>query len=453
MINNNKPLVVFQSSFLQRSGYSDWSLALGKSLLRYCKKKDYELAMVSTPWGACGPRNMTELIQDPENKELVERVLRTNLNKQPDIYFHVSIPNEFQPHGKYNIGVSALTENTCLSPLFLEGLNRTNLNIVMSQFNKDVAEKTEYVKKNPNGSQEALKLTSKIETLFWGIDTSIYRKTDEKIQSIEEEMSKIPESFAFFYSGMWSGNMNSDRKDTGKLIETFLKTFANIENPPCLIMKVNGAQIGTPDRAECINKLNEITNMVKNQLGNNVKLPNVYIIYGELSSIEMNALFNSPKIKTFVSFSHGESWSWSCFHASCIGLPVLTGNWGGVCDYLSPQYCDFLEGELKDIDPSIINDWFVKDSKYFYVNYEKAGAKMLSYFNNYSQTIIDNAEKLRIENVEKFSINKMDERFHMLLDKYIPPIAKHSTIVLPKLRKITLPKLLPIENNNQPSTK
>ena len=441
---NNKPLVVFQSAFLQRSGYSDWSLALAKSLLKYCKSKDYELVMVPTAWGSCSTRNMVEFVKDPECKELSEKILRGNLNRKPDVYFHVSIPNEFQPHGNYNIGVSALTENSVLAPTFIEGLNRMNMNIVMSNFNKEVASKTEYIKKNPNGSQEPLKVTSPIEVLHWGIDNNVYKKTDEKIASVEEELNKIPENFAFFYSGMWSGNVNSDRKDTGRLIETFLKAFVGVENPPCLILKVNGPQIGTIDRHECISRLNDIINAVKNQLPN-AKLPNVYIIYGELSNSEMNALFNHSKNKVFVSFSHGESWGFSPFHASCIGLPVLTGKWSGVCDFLNPEYCDFLDGKVDKIYDECVNDWFMKDSQYFHIDYQKAAEKMKQYFFNYNQNIIENAEKLRLENIVKFSAEEMDKQFHALLDKYVPAIARQSQIILPKLKKITLPKLSDIK--------
>ena len=357
----------------------------------------------------------------------------------------MSISNEFQPRGKYNIGISALVETTTLPPTFVEGLNRMNVNFVMSNFNKEVATKTEYIKKNPNGTSEPLKVNVPIDIVGWGIDTSIYKKTEEKNISVEEELSKIPETFAFFFSGQWTNhNYVAERKGIPILIDVFLKTFAGVENPPCLILKTNGAQIGTVDRHDIITKLNEITSSVKHQLPN-AKLPNIYVIYGQLSDSEMNCLFCHPKMKVFVSMSHGESWGFSSFHASCVGLPVLSVNWGGVCEYLNPQYCDFLEHQLVDIPVEAKNDWFCDGAKWANIIPDKAIEKMKSYFFNYTKEIVDNAEKLRIENCNKFSLDKMDERFHQLLDKYIPDIPRQSQIILPRLKKIELPKLRKIE--------
>jgi hypothetical protein len=120
---------------------------------------------------------------------------------------------------------------------------------------------------------------------------------------------------------------------------------------------------------------------------------------------------------------------------------------------MDEKYADFFEGKLVDVHPESVNSWIISGSKWFEVDYDKASEKMKDYFNNYSQERIDNAIKLGLENREKFNLKKMEERLFELLDKYIPPIAKNSPIILPKLKKINLPTLRPIENNNQPSTK
>ena len=78
-----------------------------------------------------------------------------------------------------------------------------------------------------------------------------------------------------------------------------------MDNAPALILKTNGAQISIIDKYDCINKINDVINMVKSQRPN-IKLPNVYLIHGELTDIEMNALYNHKKIKAHISFTHGE---------------------------------------------------------------------------------------------------------------------------------------------------
>ena len=53
-----------------------------------------------------------------------------------DIHFHIVVPNEFQPLGKYNIGITAGLETTITPPPWVEGMNRMNLNIVPAKFIK-----------------------------------------------------------------------------------------------------------------------------------------------------------------------------------------------------------------------------------------------------------------------------------------------------------------------------
>lgn len=444
MINNNKPLVVYSSAAFNNSGYGRYSLDIAKILLRYCKKKDWNLKLAVHGWGSCSNRDINELSADPESLELMQLILRENLTKKPDVWFQVSLPCDFKANGNFNIGGSAGIETTQYPATFIEGSNNMNLNIVMSEFNKEVATKTEYIKKEPNGTQSPLKLNKPIETLMWGQDDKLFANIDP-VPSIDEELAKISETFAFFYSGMWGGNMNSDRKNTGKLIETFLKTFAGIDNPPCLILKTNGPLIGIPDRHQCIDKLNEITNMVKNQLGGNVKLPNVFLIYGQLTEKEMVYLHSCEKVKVFVSFTFGESWGGSSLASTFALKPTLLPRNSGQLDFMDEKYADFFEGKLVEVNDAACNDWILKGSKWFEVDYTKASEKMKDYFNNYSQERINKAIKLGLENREKFNLKKMEERLFELLDKYIPEIPRNQPIILPKLRKISLPQLKKIE--------
>jgi hypothetical protein len=54
---------------------------------------------------------------DPEaDQDIISRIANTNITRQPDIHIQVSVPNEFQPHGKYNIGITAGIETTVCAP-------------------------------------------------------------------------------------------------------------------------------------------------------------------------------------------------------------------------------------------------------------------------------------------------------------------------------------------------
>lgn len=67
--------------------------------------------------------------------------------------------------------------------------------------------------------------------------------------------------------------------------------------------------------------------------------------------------------------------------------------------------------------------------------------KLKKLYNSLSKDILDNYEKLRIENEQKFSIQSMDARLHEILNKYVPEFSVEKKIVLPKLKKLELPKL------------
>ena len=47
----------------------------------------------------------------------------------------------------------------------------------------------------------------------------------------------------------------------------------------------------------------------------------------------MAGLYQHPKIKAYVSTSHGEGFGLPAFEAVCNGLPVISPNWGGVRDF------------------------------------------------------------------------------------------------------------------------
>jgi hypothetical protein len=67
--------------------------------------------------------------------------------------------------------------------------------------------------------------------------------------------------------------------------------------------------------------------------------------------------------------------------------------------------------------------------------------KFKQYYHSYTQSFTDKAEQLRIENSEKFSLTAMDTKLWGILDKYVPEFAVEKQIILPKLRKIELPKI------------
>ena len=111
-----KPFIVIQGPVATRSGYGNYTRDLVTALIKADK---YEIQIISLPWGSC-PTNALKP-DNTEHTEIMKRIARGNINKQPDVFIQVSVPNEFQAHGKYNIGVTAGIETTQVSHDFIEG--------------------------------------------------------------------------------------------------------------------------------------------------------------------------------------------------------------------------------------------------------------------------------------------------------------------------------------------
>jgi glycosyltransferase involved in cell wall biosynthesis len=428
----SKPICVFQSPALTNSGYGRWALEVAKYLL---KSDKYDLKLVATRWGNCSKKNLAEDITDETEKVLLTKILRDPLPRQPELYIQSTIPNEFQPVGKYNIGMTAGIETTVARGEWIEGINRMDMTICTSQHAKDVFAAANYIKNHPDGRKEELKVTKPMEVCFWGADTKIFKKTNEECPAVDEVLNKCPEEFAFLFVGQWtSQGTYGDRKDIGMLIKTFLEAFRGYANKPCLVLKTSGATQSMIDKHECLARIKEVLSSVEGDV------PNVYLLHGELTDVEMNYLYNHRKIKAHVNFTHGEGYGHPLLLATLSGKPLLVSQWSGHLDFLNPEYSNYLKGDLVDLPPHSVNDWLIKESKWFQVNYEAAKEKMRHVFSNY-ESYLDKAEKLREENSKLFCLDEMGKQLDKIFNKYVPQFAIEKPLVLPTLKKISLPKL------------
>ena len=294
-----KPLTLITGPVATRSGYGSHTRDLVRSLIAMDK---FDIHINSLRWGSTSMNALDE--SNASDKQIIDKIMTTNeLPRQPELHIQVSVPNEFTPIGKYNIGITAGIENTAPKPEWVQGMNRMNMNIVPSKFVKGVFESVTYEEINEQTKQKTGELKSQkpLEVLFEGADTNIYKKTKEISRELKTEMNNIKERFVFLYTGHWlQGNLGHDRKDTGMLLKTFLETFKNKPNPPALVMKTSGATFSIIDRNEIKLKIKDIKDTVKG------KLPSVYFLHGNLTDKEMNEMYNYPKVKAHITLTHGE---------------------------------------------------------------------------------------------------------------------------------------------------
>ena len=431
----NKPLCIISSPVDTFSGYGARSRDFIKSLIK-AKGDEWDIKLLSQRWGQTPFGFLNEEIE--EEKDLLDRII-PQMTTQPDAWIQITVPNEFQKVGKYvNIGVTAGIETTICDPSWIEGCNRMDLTLVSSQHAKTVFDNSQFEQKdsNTNKTTAIIKLTSQVEVLFEGLDLNKYFKTTPTQTDLIQQISKIKEDFAFLFVGHWlQGDFGEDRKNVGYMIKAFLEVFKGKTNPPALIMKTNSATTSIMDRNSMLEKIEAVRKTVKG------RIPNIYLLHGDLEDEDINDLYNHSKVKAMVSFTKGEGYGRPLLEFTVTEKPVIASGWSGHIDFLDKDAAILVGGELKPIHASaVIPNMLIADSQWFAPNDGQAGYALKEVFDNYKK-YLPGAKKQASISKNKFSLDKMTETLGKILDEKTNPIPKFIPLELPKLNKIELPKL------------
>ena len=418
----NKPLLVFQAPIATRSGYGDHSRDILKSLFDLDK---YDVKVVPTRWG-----NTPQDQIDPQT-EFGQKILQnivTKLDRQPEIYIQVSVANEFRKLGRYNIGITAGVETTVAPKEFLDGGNQMDLIITPSEFTKDVLVNTSYsqVDKNTQQVLGEIRLQKPVEVLFEGVDTTIFNSKSSKsiLESVDSE-------FNFLSVGHWlGGDLGQDRKDMGMVVKTFCTVFKGLPKgkQPGLILKTSGAGFSVGERETMAKKIKDLTS----EFGESC--PPIHLVWGDLSESELNDLYNDSKVKAMVMFTKGEGYGRPLAEFATTGKPILVSNWSGHLDFLPKENTVLLEGELTPIHPSAANQFLLKESKWFTVDYSKAAQKMFDVHKNYN-TYLEKSKGLKTNIQKNFTLDKMTQKFGDILSKYVK-VQQKIELKLPEIKKL-----------------
>ena len=431
----SKPTFVISCPINTYSGYGARSRDIVKAIIELDK---YDVKIMPQRWGST-PQGFIK--DNPEWEFLTKHLLNSpQLPSQPEIWMQITVPNEFQPVGKYNIGVTAGIETTVCSHEFLEGVNRMDLTLVSSNHAKKVFTDTKFEKVNSQTQQKegVIELTKPVEVLFEGANIDIYKMLDliNVNQSFLKDITNIPESFAYLFVGHWmQGDLGEDRKNVSLLVKAFYEIFKNKAKAPALILKASAMSSSYVDREEIAKRVKMIRKTVK---ANN--LPNVYLLHGEFTDEEMNTLYNHPKVKAMVNLTKGEGFGRPLLEFSLAKKPIITTNWSGHTDFLNKEFTCLLDGQLTPVHPSAQNTMLLKDSLWFSVDQGQIGHYMKDMFENYKK-YTDGANRQAYKSKTEFSWSKMKEKIDELFTKNIPEFPKEVALKLPQLKKIELPKL------------
>ena len=428
----NKPLCVVSCPLDTYSGYGARARDFVKALIK--AKPDWDVKILSQRWG----NTRFGYLKDHNETELSIRII-PQMTIQPDYWFQITIPNEFQPVGKvYNCGVTAGIETTACDASWIEGVNRMNMTLVSSEHAKKVFIESKFEKKDQSGvTVGVLQLEKPVEILFEGVDLEKYFYIDPKdypITDLTEELDQVQEKFAFLFVGHWlQGVLGEDRKNVPYMIKSFLLAFKNKPNKPALILKTSAATSCIMDREDILAKIDG----VRNSLGQG-DYPNVYLLHGDLEDKDINLLYNHPKIKAMVSLTKGEGFGRPLLEFTQSKKIVAASDWSGHKDFLDPKFSYLIPGEIKQVHPSaVVQNMILAESGWFSPNETEVNKMWLDLYKNirdYEAPAKRQGHKSKTE----FSFEAMTEALKNIIEKKFD---KPKELKLPELKKIELPKL------------
>lgn len=251
---------IISSPVATQSGYGHHAREFITNAFKY-KNNDWDIKLVSMPWGHTP-------FTYPLPMEWMKNIIPLPLRQQPDIWVQITVPNEFQPVGKFNIGVTAGTEGDVCPEAWIESINKMQLIIVPSEFTKRSFENT--------AEKHKLTITTTIKVVPEYFNESVYNKNNNTTNILE--LKNIKESFCFLFVGHWlQGQLGEDRKNITGMLHTFFDTFKNKNNPPAMILKTSGATYSIVDKNEITKNVNQLKKLFPKILNYQM-----YIYYTEI---------------------------------------------------------------------------------------------------------------------------------------------------------------------------
>jgi glycosyltransferase involved in cell wall biosynthesis len=429
-MENIKKFCVVSCPISTRSGYGARSRDFVRALIE--ARPEWDVQILSQRWG----NTPMDALVPGEDDDLLSRIIIKKEDRKPNVWIQITVPNEFNPVGDYNIGVTAGVETSMMPPECIEGMNRMDKVLVSANFAKSITENSIYDKKDQKTNQllGQLKMEKPIEVLFEGIDLNVYNNKAKSEPRIDEMMKDVKESFCFLFVGHWlKGDFQQDRKNIGGMIKVFLEAFKNKKNQPALFLKTSRGSGALTDRVYT----KKLIEMIKDTV-DTTRLPNIYLLNSDLTDREVNALYNHPKVKAHVSFTRGEGFGRPLLEATISGKPMVVSGWSGQTDFLNADMVNLIGGELQNVHPSAADDKFLlKESQWSQINYSEAGGVMKDMFDNYKK-YLEKSRKHRQHTKDNFTWEKMKD----LLSDYLKEADEAEVspqqvgLSLPKLKKI-----------------
>jgi glycosyltransferase involved in cell wall biosynthesis len=391
--------VIVRGPAMSMSGYGEQTRFALRSMREHEDK--FDIFLENIPWGRTG-----WIAEESEETQWIQMLMAkthhyAQQQGQFDISLQITIPNEFVKMAPVNIGYTAGIETTKVSPQWIEKAKIMDKIIVVSNHSKQVFDNTEYKLQNPQTGQIIdFRNTTPVEVVHFPVKMG--EKTEINLD--------LKTDFNFLSVAQWG-----PRKNVEATLISFLREFAN-DSDVGLVLKLNVAKNCIADRLVCEKRINSI---IKNNPKAKCK---VYLLHGNMTDAEMRSLYTHPKIKAFVSTTHGEGFGLPFFEAAAAGLPVIAPKWSGHVDFLlAPikedgkvrmrNHFTTVDFDLGNVNKEAVWDGVIQaDSQWCFVKEHSVMDAMRKVQKNHPAALAT-ARKLKEYVLEEFAENKQKQKF------------------------------------------
>tara|TARA_Y100000034_G_C6909381_1_gene423329 strand:+ start:891 stop:3008 length:2118 start_codon:yes stop_codon:yes gene_type:complete len=321
---SRKIKVLIRGPVLSLSGYGEQCRFALRSL--QSQEELFDIYLVPINWGKTG-----WLAHENPERILIDTLIKKTIHHQQaggkyDVSIQVTIPNEWEKIAPVNIGYTAGIESDKISPQWVEKTNMMDKIIVVSNHAKFGFVNTTFQKVD-NQTKEVVEDVYRCTTPVEVVNFCV-RNQDTG----EEDESSVPtfkKDFNFLCVAQWG-----PRKNIENTVKWFIEEFRDNEDVG-LVLKLSEINNSTLDKWRCRAR---VSNLVANIIGDENKQKEVKcgvsLLHGELTEKQMTQIYRHPQIKALINFAHGEGFGLPLFEAVSNGLPVLSPDWGGQCDFL-----------------------------------------------------------------------------------------------------------------------
>lgn len=303
--------VLVRGPALSRSGYGEHA----RFVLRALRTREdvFDIYLHSTNWGKTG-----WLWEENEERKWIDQIIAKNVayvngGGHFDMTIQVTIPNEWEKIAPVNIGVTAGIETTKVAPQWIEKSQIVDHIITISEHSKNTFLNSVYKAHNEQTGEtiENFRCTTPIDVVHYPVK--------------DFEPAELDIDFETDFNFLTIAQI-SPRKNLPNTIKWFVEEF--IDQSVGLVVKISTINNSNVDLTHT---KSSIENMLKEYENRKCK---IYLLHGSITDEEMTALYQHPKIKAYLTLTHGEGFGLPIFEAAYNELPVIAPDWSGHIDFL-----------------------------------------------------------------------------------------------------------------------